>query len=180
MGKGSHAIWLTIMTFIICSPGFLRIIDAWSSQEHGLPFETGQRQAITNAEKGGAEGVVLWGVDDVSNHIRTANHDPNLAGVEKELQKIWRGVNTAAQNGDIDTLISYFALQSQERYRSTFTQIGTTALPKIFSSIELIHLLNVRDHYAEAEAIRTENGEKFSYPIYFIEEQDGIWKVESM
>jgi hypothetical protein len=183
MEKTRCTIWLTVITFLTCSSGSLQGVNAWSWQGDGPLFGIGQGPGMLNVTEAVTARTILKGGDDYANHIRmqlAADDDQHSAQIEEELQKIWGRMNAAAQNGDINTLIKYFSLDSQERYRNVFTQMGASALPKIFSSIEMIHVLEVRGHLVEAEALRTENGTKFSYPITFIEEQDGVWKVDGM
>jgi hypothetical protein len=38
----------------------------------------------------------------------------------------------------------------------------------------------VYDHHVEGELLRTTNGTLYSFPITFIEEQEGVWKVRGM
>jgi hypothetical protein len=59
-----------------------------------------------------------------------------------------------------------------------FADLGSDGLAQSIGSIEMIHLMSVRDYWAEVEAIRTENGEKFSYPMSFIKERGEVWKLE--
>jgi hypothetical protein len=105
-------------------------------------------------------------------------YDLNL--LDKELQKIWGRMTAAAKAGDIDTLISYFALESQEEYRYRFDRMGPAALSNSFTRVEGIHVLEVYDHHVEGELLRTTNGTLYSFPITFIEEQEGVWKVRGM
>jgi hypothetical protein len=118
-------------------------------------------------------------VDPVPAPMRLAGHlGPDMAEIERILQGIWSNVRAAAQSGDIDRLLTYFAIDQQDKYRHVFADLGSDGLAQSIGSIEMIHLMSVRDYWAEVEAIRTENGEKFSYPMSFIKERGEVWKLE--
>lgn len=102
----------------------------------------------------------------------------DMAQIERAIQDIWSNVRSAAQSGDIDRLLTYFAKDQQEKYRYVFADLGPDKLAQSIGSIEMVHLMSVSDYWAEAEAIRTEHGEKFSYPMSFIKERGETWKVQ--
>jgi hypothetical protein len=118
-------------------------------------------------------------VDPVPTPVLLAGHlGPDVAEIERILQGIWSNVRATAQSGGIDRLLTYIAIDQQDKYRHVFADLVPDALAQSIGSIEMIHLMSVRDYWAEVEAIRTENGEKFSYPMSFIKERGEVWKLE--
>jgi hypothetical protein len=106
-----------------------------------------------------------------------AHHDPALAEIEAALRDLWQKVRAAALEGDVETVLSFIAAERQEYYRETFARLGRAGLSASFGSIEMIHVVSATEYTAEVEAIRTEDGTKYSYPMEFVEERDGVWKV---
>ena len=100
----------------------------------------------------------------------------NRTDVESLLITKWEDMQAALLSGDLDGAMTYFAGRSQERFSSMFQQIQSL-LPDAFGSIEDVHLLFVRNGEAEMEAIRTEGGITYSYPIVFIQDETGTWKL---
>jgi hypothetical protein len=97
--------------------------------------------------------------------------------VEALLSAKWDGVKAAATIGDIEGALAYFIPSSQDRYRFVFQDLGASLSQKL-ESIEAIHLLSLRNGVAEAEAIRTEDGTAFSYPMTYLQDANGIWKFD--
>lgn len=93
------------------------------------------------------------------------------------LRAKWDAMWAALLGGNIDGAMTFFASSSQARYRSIFTDLQAQ-LPTVFSGIEGFHLLWVRGNAAEAEAIRTEAGEGYSYPVTLDRSETGFWKFK--
>ena len=100
---------------------------------------------------------------------------------EKAVKTLWAGLCSAMMSGDIDRALSYFVENSQERYRSTLTSIKEQKdTEAIFSNIEgLIFNKNYKpgEPIVECYIIRKEKGEKQAYPISFVRDIDGSWKI---
>jgi hypothetical protein len=132
--------------------------------------------------------VVLPGEGLYSFMVQVADEQGNIytddlsiaavsrTGLEALLVGKWNAMQTRLLSGDLDGAMTYFSGRSQERYRAILTQIQAL-IPQAFGSIEEIHLLFVRNDQAEMEAIRTEGGIRYSYPIVLIQDETGAWKL---
>jgi hypothetical protein len=135
-------------------------------------------RAMNGVPHGTSESLI---VESGPAPIMLAGHLGQYAAeIERILQGIWSNVRGAAQSGDIDRLLTYFAVDQQDKYRHVFADLGRDGLAQSIGSIEMIHLMSVSDYWAEVEAIRTENSEKFSYPMSFIKERGEVWKLEGL
>jgi len=92
--------------------------------------------------------------------------------MEAVLQGKWSGMRAKLMNGDIEGTMTYFVGRAQEKYRPILQSLQAS-LPDIFSGISTLHLLSVADDEAEMEAIV--NGD--SYPVIFMRDETGIWKL---
>jgi len=120
-------------------------------------------------------------ITDDQGVIYTATININvmsLTELDALLKSKWEGMKAALVNGDIETALTYFTSPVQERYRLTFNQFKDK-LPIRISNIEAPHLLNVSDILAEAELIRTRHGVRYSYPITFVKDRNGLWKIQT-
>lgn len=88
----------------------------------------------------------------------------------------WDGMKGALISGDIENALSYFVGGSKDRYREVFTGLGSK-LSSIFSSITEVKLNKLYGKVAECGAIRTEAGGRYSYPVTFAKDENGIWKI---
>ncbi len=95
---------------------------------------------------------------------------------EALLQQKWDAMQAELLAGNIDGALTYFVGGSQSRYRQLFTDLQAS-LPGIFASIETFHLLSVSNDRAEAEAVIPRAGTTYSYPIFYIQNENGIWKL---
>jgi hypothetical protein len=77
----------------------------------------------------------------------------------------------------MDTALSYFMPGNQEKYRQIFTTLGHTKINSIFSGISSIHLAKNYEKVASCGALRAEAGGIYSYPIIFVKDHNGIWKI---
>jgi ankyrin repeat protein len=100
---------------------------------------------------------------------------------EKAVKTLWAGLCSSMMTGDIERAIGYFVENSQERYRRSLTSIKEKKnVEAIFSNIEgLIFNKNFKagEPIVECQIIRNEKGGKYSYPISFVRDIDGSWKI---
>jgi len=109
-----------------------------------------------------------------ANRLAFRALDPTAT--ETLLRQKWDAMWSALLAGNVDGALTYFATRSHERYRSIFTELQPS-LPQLYGGIESFHLLSVTNDEAEAEAVRTEEGIPYSYPINYYWGEDGIWKL---
>lgn len=96
--------------------------------------------------------------------------------IEVELQARWDEIRAALIRDDIERVLTYFVAGSRERYRKEFTTPGSR-IKTIFLEIKELKLYTVDERVAQCGAIRIENGKTFSYPIVFVRDENGVWKI---
>ena len=89
----------------------------------------------------------------------------------------WNIMKTKLLVGNIEGALEYIADSSKDRYRSIFTQFGGEKINRIFSNISEIQLYEVYGQIAESGITRNETTGTFSYPVRFIQNDDGVWRV---
>jgi hypothetical protein len=99
------------------------------------------------------------------------------AALDALLRGKWTAMRDAVSAGDLEDALAMFLPNSRERYQFVFLDLGSL-LPTILASIEQVHLLSVTGYEAEAEAVRTEDGIPFSYPMSFRRDANGLWRFD--
>ncbi len=101
----------------------------------------------------------------------------NQTDFDALLQSKWNGMKTALMAGDISSALNYFVDESKSRYNNLFDNLGTVELNAILSSFEGFELLSQSENMAECGLIRTESGGIFAYPLIFVKDEIGVWKM---
>ena len=98
------------------------------------------------------------------------------------LKAKWEGMKTALTNGDVEGAVGYFHEGSQAKYREIF-QLLQNELPNISANMQDTQLIYLKGNIAKYR-IRREQEIKgtlqtITYYIYFVRDENGLWKVES-
>jgi PKD repeat protein len=89
----------------------------------------------------------------------------------------WAVMKAALFAGNIESALNYFVEPSKDMYRNVFIQMGSDKINSRFSSIFDLSLDILYGKLSECGALRNEDGVVFSYPVTFIKDGDGIWKM---
>lgn len=90
----------------------------------------------------------------------------------------WDGMKAKLVTNDIDTAMSYFGDFSKDKYRRIFSDLGSD-LPSIINSLPDIVFVSFYVNVAEYAINRFEDGVNRLYFIYFIRDENGLWKIDS-
>jgi hypothetical protein len=129
-----------------------------------------------------AEGIYTF-TARISDAIGTIYEDKidiiavSKAELENRLVGKWEGMKGALLSGDMEGALSFFVPGAQDRYRQVFEELGTDRISSIFSAIIRVELDTASGRAAEGGLVREENGATYSYPITFVQDQNGIWKI---
>ena len=93
------------------------------------------------------------------------------------LRAKWEGMTSSLLTGNIENAMSYFAVGTKGEYRKKLTGLGSSGIYEIFSTISDIKLGKAYGQIAMCGAIRAEAGGTYSYPLTFIKDHNGIWKI---
>ena len=112
------------------------------------------------------------------NNEKCGNHpcDAEKKEIEGQLKGIWGEMNTKLSAGDIEGTLAFFVEAKKEKYRKTFTEMSRDTLTAMFIKSE-ISLNEVRADMAECFASGALEGMHFSYPVSFMKDADGKWKI---
>jgi hypothetical protein len=91
----------------------------------------------------------------------------------------WEGLKEALLAGNTEDALDLFTFATRDHYQKTFANLGAE-LSVIMSSLEEFKLYTIYDGVAEGGLIRTESGGTYSYPITFIRDGRGIWRIYSL
>lgn len=97
--------------------------------------------------------------------------------LENVLKDIWEHMKSALIAGDMETALNYFMPGKQREYQERFTKLGPDKIKTIFSKIKSIHLTNSYDKVANCGVMREDADGTFSYPLRFVKDNNGVWKI---
>jgi hypothetical protein len=117
--------------------------------------------------------------DTAGNHFTdtTIVNVVNSIDIDNICKAVWNGMKTALLAGNIDGALGYFTEPGKERYRQAFTAVGSANINSIFTSITELRFKNTYGPVAEYLALRTEPDGTFAYPVTFVQDENGIWRI---
>jgi hypothetical protein len=151
-------------------PGSVEIIDA--SKEGYVVRITGPGVYNFSASVVDPEGNTLLGRLTIRVLDRTE--------MENMLKTKWDSMVVALKKGDIETAVSYFAVDRRDKYRILFG-ILLDKLPHVVNNLGSIQPVSFKPYMAECLIDKTEiiKGQSMvvSYSVYFAVDKDGIWRI---
>jgi len=100
------------------------------------------------------------------------------AELDTLLRAKWMGMRQALVQNDIPTAASFFIESKKNAYREIFTALSSK-LPQISHALDDIQLIKITYNSAEYDIRTTHNGHIYSYPLRFVKDTDGLWKIKS-
>jgi hypothetical protein len=97
--------------------------------------------------------------------------------LENRLVSKWEGMKGALLSGNMEVALSFFVPGAQGQFRQVFEELGSDGINSLFSSITGVELDTASGRAAEGGLIRDEDAKTYSYPITFVQDQNGIWKI---
>ena len=80
-------------------------------------------------------------------------------------------------NKDVEKAGSYFADWTKERYTGIFSALEDR-LPQIAQEMQNIGMIYLIDRVAKYRIRRTEGAGEITYYIYFVRDENGLWKIQ--
>jgi len=119
--------------------------------------------------------------DQGVSHIDRINIEIVSAEDEQALIKArWDAMVAAMMSGDIEGALTYFIDSAQEKYRTLFANKSSAQISAIFENVIELELYTLTDQLAQCGAVRSEFGTDYSYPVVFVRDQSGDWKIVSL
>jgi sugar lactone lactonase YvrE len=89
----------------------------------------------------------------------------------------WEAMKQAMINRDVEKAGSYFADWTRERYTGIFLALGDR-LPQIAQDMQNIRMIYLIDGVAKYRIRRMEEAGEITYYIYFVQDENGLWKIQ--
>jgi hypothetical protein len=89
---------------------------------------------------------------------------------------VFESFKAALAIGDVNEAVSYFAEVSAENYRQLLGQLRPYFTQMVNDMGELI-FIEQNEEMVYYDLLREEDGEIYAYPVIFVNEEDGRWKI---
>lgn len=121
-------------------------------------------------------------VTDVQGNTYRASHaipvfDPQA--LNARFNAIFTNMNNALITGCTDLALTYLSIHSRDRYRPVF-HILKDRFPAIISSYSPLQQSSITATYGEYAVNRNIQNVNSIFFIYFLQDEDGVWRIDSM
>lgn len=103
------------------------------------------------------------------------------ASVDALLSSRWSGMSSSLQSGDVDGSLEGIAFGRRDKYRSIFTPL-LPQLSTIFTSTSYPEFIKAEGSIAQYRVKRNQswNGvqQTISYYVWFVQDSDGVWRID--
>jgi len=154
---------------------------SWDFNGDGTPETTGTEATVIAQYQ--FPGIYFPRVTVTDNQGNTFTETTLVSILSREemdvlLQSKWEGMKGALSQGNITEALNYFVNDSREEYREIF-ELLAPQLPGLVSTMREINMVEIKGNMAEYYIKRFQRGVDISYFIYFIKDENGIWRVSS-
>jgi hypothetical protein len=101
------------------------------------------------------------------------------AALDQTIRAVWNGFTTALGAGDKARAMQYMGPLAKERYSGPFDTLASV-LPQIVVSFSELQSVTLSSELGEYAINRLINGENRIFFIYFGQDGDGVWRLQSM
>ena len=102
----------------------------------------------------------------------------NLIQMDTLLKGKWADMKTALINMDITSALKQVFEASKPQYQRIFQLFGNN-LPDVASSLPNLQLIKIVGDVAEYYVTQMEDGAERAHFIYFLRDENGLWKLVS-
>lgn len=101
------------------------------------------------------------------------------AGRDAVFKAGWAAFRQALARGDIDGAAAMIVATAREKYRGAFQRLGTD-LPAVAADLRDLVLQSIDEATAEYLTTQDRDGATFVHFVYFMRDEDGLWKIAAM
>ena len=148
-------------------PGNVEFLDCSSPDSCKIKMTTEGVYAFT---------VTAVGYDGKTYSDRIAITVLDRAKLDALLKAKWEGMKAAVINGNLELGLSYFAYGSRDKYRAIFMDPSRNITARL-SEITKIEIYSIKGMVAQGGGIRIESDGAYAYPLTFVRDQNGMWKI---
>lgn len=98
---------------------------------------------------------------------------------DKLFTSLWNGMNDALKIGNVNAALSYLNESAKRKYQPVFETLKAQ-FPPIIASYSPLRRISITESIGEYAIVRNFNGQNRLYLIYFLQDADGVWRVEGM
>jgi hypothetical protein len=99
------------------------------------------------------------------------------AAFDARLRARWSGMKDALRTGNMAGALQAIAGRVRDHYQELFTAL-TVPLGDIDTILQDLEIVGLDEFQAEYRMIRVDNGQRLSYYVLFVKDEDGIWRLE--
>jgi PKD repeat protein len=121
--------------------------------------------------------VTLTDDQDVAYTDTIAINVLSLEDLDALLKARWEGMKEKLMANDINGGLTFFIPGSQERYEAIFSALDDN-LPEIIYEMQEIEFIYSTNNLAKYRIRREEDNGPITYYIYFILDENGVWKIK--
>jgi hypothetical protein len=96
--------------------------------------------------------------------------------LETILKAKWEGMKQKIAAGDIEGAGSYFPVATRDMFQAIFNDPGMEIMSRL-NEISAIKIYTIMDDTAQGGAIRQEDDGVYAYPVNFMRDENGIWRI---
>jgi len=125
--------------------------------------------------------AVFDSVDDQGvHHIAKAQVVvKDAAQMDGLFNSVWSGMQSALVGNDQNKALQFLNQQAKDKYGPVFQTLAQD-MPAILGSFSPLQRVNISEYIGEYTIIRNIDGVNRLFFIYFLHDQDGVWRIDSM
>ncbi len=100
----------------------------------------------------------------------------SFADLNTRLLATWDTFKTALRAGDVPTALTYITVTNRSFYEGVFAAL-TIPLTQLDQMLTSITFVTQRGPSVEYSMLRTAGGYTYSYPVLFVKDTDGEWRL---
>ena len=99
--------------------------------------------------------------------------------MDQIFNSLWNGMNDALMRGDVNGATQYLNESARRKYQPVLEALKPQ-FPQIIVSYSPLRRVSITDSIGEYAIVRPYNGQNRVYLIYFLQDADGVWRVDEM
>jgi hypothetical protein len=104
-------------------------------------------------------------------------NDP--AQMDQFFTSLWNGMNNALKVGNVNGAARYLNESAKRKYQPVFESLKSQ-FPQIIASYSPLRRISITDNIGEYAIVRNVNNQNHVYLVYFLQDADGVWRVDAM
>jgi hypothetical protein len=101
----------------------------------------------------------------------------NATQLDALLRGKWNAMTNRLSAKDITTALTYISPSTSAIYQQMYSAI-IDQLPAMVATQTGFELVSIKDNVAIYNLVTLENGEAFSYKVFFIKNANGLWMIQ--